>query len=136
MTLLSLERGETVKITQSNEDYLEAILLLENNGSTRSIDVANLLKVSKAAVSIAMKDLMDKELVEKAPYGDIYLTAKGKQIATETLTKHNLLRKFLMQIGVDANTAEDECCKIEHILSANTIKCIKSLSEKLSQSEI
>ena len=83
-----------MKITQSNEDYLEAILLLENNGSTRSIDVANLLKVSKAAVSIAMKDLMDKELVEKAPYGDIFLTAKGRQIATETLTKHNLLRKF------------------------------------------
>lgn len=119
------------RITQSNEDYLEAILLLEKNGSTRSIDVANSLNVSKAAVSIAMNELIDKELVTKAKYGDIFLTEKGRKIATETLNKHALLRKFLVSIGVDGETAEEECCKIEHILSDKTLDCIKKLTENL-----
>ncbi len=121
------------RITQSNEDYLEAILLLEKNGSTRSIDVANSLNVSKAAVSIAMNELIDKELVTKAKYGDIFLTEKGRKIATETLNKHALLRKFLVSIGVDGETAEEECCKIEHILSDKTLECIKKLTENLTK---
>ena len=121
------------RITQSNEDYLEAILLLEKNGSTRSIDVANSLNVSKAAVSIAMNELIDKELVTKAKYGDIFLTEKGRKIATETLNKHALLRKFLVSIGVDGETAEEECCKIEHILSDKTLECIKNLTENLTK---
>lgn len=121
------------RITQSNEDYLEAILLLEKNGSTRSIDVANSLNVSKAAVSIAMNELINKELVTKAKYGDIFLTEKGRKIATETLNKHALLRKFLVSIGVDGETAEEECCKIEHILSDKTLECIKKLTENLTK---
>ncbi len=121
------------RITQSNEDYLEAILLLEKNGSTRSIDVANSLNVSKAAVSIAMNELIDKELVTKAKYGDIFFTEKGRKIATETLNKHALLRKFLVSIGVDGETAEEECCKIEHILSDKTLECIKKLTENLTK---
>ncbi|MFA6866343.1 MAG: metal-dependent transcriptional regulator [Clostridia bacterium] len=117
-------------ITKSNEDYLETILLFENNNAAKSIDVANALGVSKAAVSIAMNDLIKKDLITKESYGDIILTPLGRGIATSILSKHKLIKKILIGIGVSEENAENECCKIEHILSDETINCLKEVCQR------
>lgn len=117
-------------ITKSNEDYLETILMLEKNGKTKSVDVAKELNVSKAAVSIAMNELVKKELIKKESYGDIKLTNSGRDVAISTLNKHMLIKKVLLGIGVCEQTAEIECCKIEHILSEETINCLEKICKK------
>ena len=86
-------------ITKSNEDYLEAILMCERDGLAKSVDIASALGISKAAVSMAMTELAAKGLVVKAAYGKISLTAKGREIASSTLGKHNLIKRFLLGIG-------------------------------------
>lgn len=133
MVYANIQSGEKLlmdRITKSKEDYLEAILVFEKNGCTRSIDVAKALGVTKAAVSIAMNDLILKNLITKESYGNIILTKKGREIATAILNKHELIKKVLMGIGVSESTAELECCKIEHILSDETINCLKKFSNK------
>jgi len=117
-------------ITKSNEDYLEAIFTLEKGEGVKSVDVAAALGVTKAAVSIAMNDLTAKGLVDKESYGTISLTETGKRVAESTLLKHALIKKVLVGIGVSPETAEEECCKIEHILSDETLECIKKACEK------
>lgn len=117
-------------ITKSNEDYLECILNLENNGATKSIDVAYDLNVSKAAVSIAMNDLQAKGFIKKESYGEIILTSLGRDIAQSIYKKHTLVKNFLLGIGVNSDIAEEECCKIEHILSDETLACLKKFCDK------
>ncbi len=110
--------------TYSNEDYLEAILQNEKNGETKSIDVANALDVSKPAVHIATHDLIEKGMITKENYGNIILTKKGRAVAKEVLSKHNIMKNFLLNIGVSQENALSECCKIEHVISKETIECL------------
>ncbi|MEG1509136.1 MAG: metal-dependent transcriptional regulator [Clostridia bacterium] len=117
--------------TKSNEDYLETILKLETNGSVKSVLIANALDVSKAAVSVAMKELIERNLIKKEIYGDIQLTPQGRKIAKGIQEKHTLIKKLLVAIGVSEATAEIECCKIEHILSEETVKCLKNIEKKI-----
>jgi len=120
----------TKNITKSNEDYLEAILSCEKDGCCKSVDIAKTLGISKPAVSMAMNEMINKGLVTKQAYGKITLTEKGRLIATKTSTKHELIRRFLIGIGANEQNAEDECCKIEHILSDDTIACIEDFCNK------
>ncbi len=114
-----------MEITRANEDYLEAIMF---NGTeaegTRSIDVAKFLNVSKAAVSIAVEELIGKGLVRHEAYRNIFLTEEGRIIAQSIADKHNIIKQALLKIGVSENTAEKECCQIEHILGAETMQCL------------
>lgn len=110
--------------TFSNEDYLEAILVNEKNGEAKSIDVAHTLGVTKPAVHIAINSLITKGLVTKESYGSIILTPQGRTVATDILKKHNILKSFLMGIGVSEDIANDECCKLEHIVSDTTLLCL------------
>lgn len=120
-----------VKTTISNEDYLEAILLLEkDNKSVKSVEVAKKLEVSKPAVSIAMNDLIQKGLVTKESYGNINLTDAGRNVANSVLERHKIVKKVLIGIGVSEENADIECCKIEHILSNETLDCLKRVCEK------
>ncbi len=112
-------------ITPSNEDYLEAILAVQSNGVSRSVDVAKHLSVSKPAVAIATNNLIEKGLITKESYGDILLTKLGNQIAIETQEKHTAIKTWLLSIGVSEATADLECCKLEHLLSKETLDCIK-----------
>lgn len=117
--------------TRSNEDYLEAILTLESTQSKiKSVKVAQLLGVSKPAVSFAMNELSLQGLIDKQSYGDICLTEKGREIAIMVKEKHNLIKCFLLHIGVSPQTAEIECCKLEHILCDETLSCIKKITNK------
>ena len=116
-----------MKIHQSAEDYLESILTLRNRlGTVRSIDVVNDLGVSKPSVSVAMKKLRESGLIAMDSDGHITLRPEGEAIANKVYERHELLTRFFVQLGVSKETAADDACKVEHILSQETFDCIKS----------
>lgn len=115
-----------ITLTKSIEDYLEAILIIEKREKrVKSVQVAKLLGVSKPGVNKAMNILKENNLIEKADYGEITLTPKGREIADQVYEKHLLIRDFLIKLGVSEDTAEQDCCKIEHILSEETLEQIR-----------
>lgn len=117
-------------LTKAREDYLEAILMLENNKEKiKSVMIAHMLKVSKPAVNKAMNDLKEAGLIDKTDYSDVTLTPLGRQIAQAVYDKHLLVKAFLLKIGVSEENAEIECCKIEHLVSDETIACMKQFCE-------
>lgn len=114
-----------VTLTPAHEDYIEAIVELEesqNHPEIRSVDIANLLGVSKASVNKAVQTLRDGEYIEQERYGRITLTDSGRAYGKEIWARHNMLRAFLMEdLGVDEETAEQEACEMEHTVSHETI---------------
>lgn len=121
-----------MKNNQSLEDYLERILILkERIGNVRSIDLANDMKFSKPSISIAMKKLEEKGLVEVDKItGFLNLTNDGLLIAQKTYEKHCTLRDFFISIGVSDEVATDDACKIEHDLSDETFSCLRKFIKK------
>ena len=119
-----------MKKTKSMEDYLEAILMIqEEKGICRSVDIANHLNFSKPSVSIAMAKLETSGHVVKSTDGQLYLTSLGEEVASRTLEKHNFLVKLLTHIGVDENTAADDACKLEHSLSPESFTKLRDWFE-------
>ena len=115
-----------MKILESAENYLETILMLqEENGYVRSIDVANRLNFSKPSVSVAMKNLRQKGYITMAENGYITLTESGKQRAESVLERHTILADLLIRIGVSKETALADACKVEHDLSEESFEAIK-----------
>lgn len=113
-------------IYESAEDYLEAILMLqEKNGHVRSIDVANMLNFSKPSVSIAMKKLRENGYIAVDGEGNLTLLEPGLEIAQRIYSRHQLLTHFFVQLGVDEQTAAEDACKAEHILSEQTLEKIR-----------
>ncbi|MBR3646478.1 MAG: metal-dependent transcriptional regulator [Lachnospiraceae bacterium] len=111
---------------ESMEDYLETILILKkNNGNVRSIDIANELNFTKASVSVAMKNLRDKEYITVADNGYISLTQSGKKIAERVYERHTILSELLINLGVNQKVALEDACKIEHFLSEESFNAIK-----------
>lgn len=122
-----------MKIQESAENYLETILMLQNrNGSVRSIDIANELSYSKPSVSIAMKNLRENGYIDVLGDGSIILLPPGKKIAESLYKRHTLLTKCFILLGVSPETAAEDACKIEHILSEESFQAIKSYIEKAS----
>ena len=116
---------------ESREDYLEAILQLNNEGiNPKSIDIVRKLSYSKPSVSIAMKKLREDKLIIIDENGVIYLTIEGKEIAQKTLDKHEYLKSFFIACGVDENTAEETACGIEHHIDEDTFEKIKTYLNK------
>lgn len=111
---------------ESLEDYLETILMIQNNkGHVRSIDIANEMSFTKASVSIAMKNLREKGYITVAENGYISLTESGKKRAESVFERHTLLSDLLMRIGVSKETALSDACKVEHDLSEESFEAIK-----------
>lgn len=113
------------KLTQANEDYLEAIVMLagEDRMPVRSVDIANRLSVSKPSVNKAIAVLREEGLIEQQPYGDIYLTDEGVAYGEAVLKRHNVLMRFFVDVlGVEPDVAEDEACSIEHVISEDTFQ--------------
>lgn len=114
-----------VVIKESSEDYLEAMLMLrEEKGYIRSIDVAEKLGVTKPSVSYATKRLRENGYITMEPDGLITLTSSGLEIADRMFTRHKFLTEFLLRLGVSETTAREDACKIEHDLSAETFEAI------------
>ncbi|MBQ4046754.1 MAG: metal-dependent transcriptional regulator [Clostridia bacterium] len=115
-----------MKIHESAENYLETILILKKrNGFVRSVDIANELEYSKPSVSVAMKNLRENGCIETAGDGAITLTEKGQQIAEKMYERHTLLANWLVSIGVPADVAAEDACRIEHVISAESFEAIK-----------
>ena len=116
-----------MNIYESGEAYLEQILmLLEQKGHARSIDIALGLNVSKPSVSVAMKKLKENGYIKMSTDNLISLTDKGYAIARKTYDRHQALTKYLMQLGVPEAIAKEDACKIEHDLSEESFAAICS----------
>jgi Mn-dependent DtxR family transcriptional regulator len=110
-------------VHESAEDYLEAILVLQERlGQVRSIDVVHELNFSKPSISIAMKRLRENGYIKMDENGYITLLPPGMEIAQRIYTRHRLLTQFLERLGVGAQQAAADACKIEHDLSAESFE--------------
>ena len=116
-----------MSLHESGEDYLETIyLLLQKNDHVRSVDVANELGYTKASISRAMRILREEGLISVAQDGAIRLTKLGAKKAVEVYERHTLITDFFEQfLGVNEVTAEKDACKIEHVISDETLNAIK-----------
>lgn len=124
-----------MKIQESAENYLETILVLQKrNGQVRSIDIVNELNFTKPSVSVAMKNLRQSEMIEVDANGYITLMPKGLDIAEKIYERHTILTDWLVQIGVNPETADVDACKIEHVISTESFLAIKK--EYLSKKKI
>ena len=118
--------GETsMQILRASEDYLETMLMMQQqHGYIRSIDMAEHLGVTKPSVTYATKRLRENGYITMDKDGLITLTPTGLSIAESMLDRHHTLTRFLMALGVDAATAEADACKIEHDISQKTFDAI------------
>ena len=115
-----------MNIHESMEDYLETILILSESGKkVRSIDIVRETNYSKPSVSIAMRKLKEKGLIDIDSHNFITLTTKGMEIAEKTYDRHKILTECLVLHGVPRDIAEIDACKIEHELSEETYAIIK-----------
>ncbi|MBO5060820.1 MAG: metal-dependent transcriptional regulator [Clostridia bacterium] len=113
-------------IKESAENYLEAILMIKNQkGYVRSIDVANELNFTKPSVSVAMKHFREDGYITIDKDGNISLTEKGLAIANRVYERHQVIAKALIALGVDEEIAYEDSCKIEHDISDQTFEKIK-----------
>ena len=112
--------------TESSENYLETILILSKRlPVVRSVDIANELGFKKSSVSIAMKNLRERGHITVTEAGFIYLTESGKKIAEMIYERHELISAFLIKLGVPADTAVEDACRIEHVISAESFAALK-----------
>lgn len=115
-----------MKINESVENYLETILILSKKlPVVRSVDIAEELDYKKSSISIAMKNLRENGYITVTDSGFIYLTDSGREIAEMIYERHDLLSSWLEILGVDAETATEDACKIEHVISKKSFEAIK-----------
>lgn len=120
-----------MEIYESAEDYLEAILILqERNGHVRSVDIAEELGYSKASISVAMKKLRENGYISMAKDGNITLRKSGQKIADHIYERHKFFTEYFTSIGVDPAVARQDACRIEHDISDETFEKIKEAIRK------
>lgn len=113
-------------VNESAENYLETILILSRRlPVVRSVDIANELNYKKSSVSIAMKNLREKNHITVTDAGFIYLTDEGRAIAEMIYERHEFLTSYLMSLGVSEKTAAEDACKIEHVISKESFEAMK-----------
>ena len=120
-----------MKIHESAENYLETILVLHNQkGTVRSIDIANELGFSKPSVSVAMKNLRENGYISMDRDGYITLEEPGLRIAETIYERHTFLTGFLVCLGVSSETAAEDACRMEHVISPESFQAMKRFAEK------
>ena len=110
-------------LSESNENYLETILEIESQPGmpVRSVDIATHMHISRASVSKAMHLLGESGMVNFDRYGQVSLTSEGRRIAAEILERHQMIKRFLIQVlGVEESVAESEACRMEHAIGSAT----------------
>lgn len=112
--------------TESAENYLETILILSKKlPVVRSVDVATELGFKKSSVSIAMKNLRQKQHITVTDAGYIYLTDSGREIAEMIYERHQLISSWLMTLGVPKEIATEDACRMEHVISKESFEALK-----------
>lgn len=115
---------------KTTEDYLKTILLLcEREGSVRSIALAEAFGVSKPTVCKIVKGLLCEGYITKDGSNEITLTERGEKLANETLKRNLTIQRFLIGLGVERSVAEADACKMEHVISAQSLRAMAALSE-------
>ena len=113
-------------VNESAENYLETILVLSKQlPVVRSVDVANELGFKKSSVSVAMKNLRENGYIETDADGEILLLDQGRKIAEKIYERHTLLADWLKTLGVSPETAAEDACRIEHVISEESFEAIK-----------
>ena len=113
-------------VSESAENYLETILMLSKKlPVVRSVDIANELDFKKSSVSVAMKNLREKNHITVTDAGFIYLTESGREIAEMIYERHRLLSDWLIRLGVSEETANEDACRMEHVISVESFEAIK-----------
>ena len=126
-----------MKIQESAENYLEAILILsQQKPDVRSIDIATELEFTKPSVSVAMKKLRENGFVLMDSDGYITLTSAGLGIAEKMYERHKFISDFLMKIGVSEAVAVHDACRIEHVLSAESFEKLKLFVKSLKDEQV
>lgn len=123
-----------MKRLESQEDYLETILIISQNKEVvHAIDIAREMSFSKPSVSVAMNKLKEAGYIEINEKGEITFTPSGLEIAQKTLEKHIILTKMLVYLGVDEETARIDACRMEHDISDKSWEAIKKHSKFLNK---
>ncbi|NTV34607.1 MAG: metal-dependent transcriptional regulator [Deltaproteobacteria bacterium] len=122
-------------LTSQMEDYLEAIYhLCRDEGVARVKAIADRLEVTTPSVVGAIRKLKDRNLVIQEPYGYVRLTMEGEEIGGAISHNHEVLSDFLKEIlGLDHETASVDACKIEHAVSAETVRRLRAVAEFIRQ---
>ena len=115
-----------MKVQESRENYLEAILVLSKQGQVRSIDVANYLEFSQPSVSVAVANLKAALLLTVDENGHLHLTESGRALAEQVYERHTLLTECLVRLGVDPRIAAEDACRMEHVISQESFEQIKA----------
>lgn len=126
------------ELTKSLEDYLETILVLQREqGSARVTDIAQRLNVKKPAVTSALKVLSERGLVKYSPYKEVILTEQGEKLAESVLDRHKIITKFFTDVlDVEPKKAEEDACKVEHIISDETFQRLQCFLRYIMESNI
>ena len=120
-----------MKIHASGEDYLEAVLILQKKqGMVRSIDLARHMGFSKPSISHAVGVLKNGGFLTVADDGFLHLTVIGREIAEKIYERHQFFTEQLVAAGVDRETAEQDACRIEHVISEEAFEKLKTSVEK------
>lgn len=120
-------------INESSENYLETILLLSKRlPVVRAVDIANEMDFKKPSVSIAMKNLRERNQITVSEQGFIYLTESGKEIAEMIYERHRLISSWLTKLGVPEDIAAQDACKIEHVISKESFEAVKEYVDSIS----
>ena len=115
-----------MRLQESGEMYLETILILtQTKNYVRSIDVCEYMGYSKPSISRAVSLLRNDGHVDMDDRGFLSLTDKGRQIAEKIYERHQVLTKVLTDLGVDPQTAQEDACRIEHVISDRSFELIK-----------
>jgi len=126
--------AKVLRVEESKENYLEAILVLSGqHGFVRSVDVANYFEFSKPSVSVAMANLRQALLITVDDAGGIHLTDAGRALAEQVYERHTLLTRFLIELGVDPDTAQQDACRIEHVISQLSFEKLREHMTKMFQ---
>ena len=116
-----------MKIQESAENYLETILVLSlDKPYVRSIDIANELGFSKPSVSVAMKNLRQKNYVLVSDEGYLSLTEEGLNLASTVYERHSVISNWLISLGVSQEVAVEDACRMEHVISQESFEHLKN----------
>ena len=119
-----------VAIQESGEMYMESILVLSRRGPVRSIDVSEYMGYSKPSVSRAVSLLRSGGYLTMEESGFLHLTDAGKELAEKIYDRHTTLTEALMSLGVERESAAEDACRIEHVISDESFRAIKAHMQK------
>jgi Mn-dependent DtxR family transcriptional regulator len=122
------------RLTITEESYIEVIYnLIKNRGYAAVTDIADELKVKPPSVTSMVQRLDEANFVKYTPYRTVTLTSKGKTLARNLEKRHNTLKEFLRMIGVNEKIADEDACRIEHIVHKMTIEKLTEFVESVQE---